>query len=228
LGGAGGGTVTGNLTKALQQFDSKFTAARLGTYFDSRHREMGYIVYLGSDGELYLSNLIQGREGIIGIEWVRELENPTPVVPNGVTLSLAGLHHTHPDRGKDRDPYSGGDAETFISFFEADYNDKPRNGRYTTTSYGGKLKDWYISNGYFTIAEDSYGYRYAQVLENSKLANSNIIKTRAKFNQRMFGTFDTTEGQFNRNAFKIIFTPNSGIGVYFGSKSYPKILNRLD
>jgi hypothetical protein len=209
-----------NLKKAMQDFAPQFkkayeaTNGKDGVKGDGNER--GYVIYLGSNKKLYSSKMLEGTNGKIE-SYADELDNPTAVVPDGVTLSLAGIYHSHPDQGNDGDPISDRDMEQVMSYVRQGY------------MWHGANKKWTVQSGFFSIVDDKNG-TYAAVIENMGVAQRNIVATTSRFENlydSMIGGGSSqipgTAGEKSRAFYKAVFTPSSGIGVYhFVNSSLPK------
>jgi RHS repeat-associated protein len=212
---AGGGTVTGNLTKALKQFETEFNSAKAKTKADGN--EYGYAIYLGSDGKLYLSTEVVGKktdpscvnncEVLVSFDY--EAHHISAKAPVGIKLTLAGIYHSHPDHGIDQDPLSFGDINALLIYIQ----------------YGNN-SGLDIGNGYFTIADDVGGGRYASVLENLEVAKTNLAATtKSLINTPEINSI--TAGVRARDLYQKVFNTSTGIGIYYHSTNTSKTLKKI-
>jgi hypothetical protein len=226
---AGGGTVNGNLSNALKQFRCDFDEARTNTQNDPQHKERGFVVYMSSNGKLYLSDMLTGKAGVIDKEWDDEFEIPTAQnIPKGVTLSLGGIYHSHPYRGKDNNPLSVGDIfAIYAPFGISPYVTFSGTGVYSTTNCG---ISYICQTGFFDIADDLGGGRYGVVIENKDIFNQNKRASFDKLNRQwdLFnGAFGIdTAGKLWRAIYKATFSIDTGLGVYYNENIESTNLNR--
>ena len=208
------------LKESISQFEAKFGEARKKTEINGK--EVGFIIYIGSDGKLYLSNFIEGTSTMIDT-WVDELDKPTAILPIAttktpeVTLTLAGIYHSHPDKGKDGDPFSDGDIKTLFD----------------TLKKGAYWREWVISAGFFVIADDTNGGRYAAVVENLSGAKGKLKAMKDSYDKKFgfmvgagSGAVSGSIGEKIRKFYGAIFTKTNGVGIYYTS-SYNSNLLRL-
>jgi len=158
---------TDYLNAALQKYAIAFNEAKSKTI--ALNKEYGYGIFADEDGNLEITNRVEGEsiEVNVGayIMDVKErkkkdrLSSRIEADPNdGANVSelyLVGVYHTHPDKGEDQDPISTGDAMMFTTVVKSKWQ-----------CYGG----FAIGKGFFVIADDVNGGRYAFVLENAELA----------------------------------------------------------
>jgi hypothetical protein len=207
------------LNTAVMQFDSAFQQARLLTLSppdSSRPHEQGFIIYKTKTGELLISKLLQGDTAMISSALVLELEHPSVQVADPDELTLAGVYHTHVDKGVDANPFSAGDVDDLFRVLK----DSSYYNVYNTKQ--NWVKRWYLSDGFFVIADDVNGGRYAAAIENVQLAHvlAEQLKKQYDDNFETAGpgqlTIGKSEGQKAREYLCKIFNfENTGIGIYY-------------
>jgi RHS repeat-associated protein len=204
------------LNATLKKFAGKFANARKAT---KDGIERGYVIYEGSDNELYLSDMITGDVGTKRVTFHDALNAFKTSAPEGVTLTLAGIYHTHPgdDRfGAESDPYSADDARFFLNTV--------KDGFYYHNTLTNKK--WMVATGFFVIADDVSGGRYAQVIEDLEVSQRNITETfNSYWDPIAYDKYVNpipsvgTIGKQHRNYYTYLFKASTGIGVYH-SASY--------
>ena len=187
------------LEELLYNYDQKFIAARNRTMNDPELREMGYIIYEGTDGNTYISDLIVGTEGTMNPR--DEYENPSGF-PMGVDAAkILLLYHTHPpqDAGS---PISDGDFEVVFNYLQ----------------YGNVAPRLIpIGSNFVLVADDTGGGRYALVIEDFELAKANLEETKTRYydNNNPGGVPPSSFSSAVRELLGEIITPNTGLGIYY-------------
>ncbi len=222
-----------DLMQTLTEFSPQIGYAKKQTKTD--RVENGYVIYQGSDRNLYISDMIKESTEKPEITTLdKELDSPTAKRKVGdntllakdkkIALTLVGIYHTHPDIGEDANPFSDGDI----------------NGLFTTIINKTYYRKWVIKLGFFVIADDVNGGRYAAVVENFVVANKAVNKTKEKYDNGFEANvggasnqISGTSGKKARDYHKTVFingtnrTDVTGIGMYFNMDNTSINLNRL-
>jgi len=221
---------TDYLHAALQKFAIAFNEAKALTI--TSKKEYGYGIFTDEKGNLEITDRIKGESVEVNVGAyimdVKEqktkdrLSSRIQADPNdGANVSelfLVGVYHTHPDDGQDENPISLGDAKMFTSVLKSKWK-----------CYGG----FAIGKGFFVIADDTNGGRYAFVIENLEkagIASAFLYPSfvgnddnRSLAGAEVDGMEGETVGQRHRAYYPLKFE-NSGIELYYNASNSASVL----
>ena len=219
------------LNQALNLFALDFEQAKAATIANNG-REYGYGIFVDNDGNLERTDMIEGAgaDNVVNIAGyildVRYDDINDSRVSNKISnnktswtpeLYLVGIYHTHPDMGEDEDPISIGDARALLE-----------TAKRGTLNYGG----FAFGTGFFAIADDINGGRYAFVVEDINTAADAATLLYPDFqgnNPIADGEVNNMEGETTGERYRTYFPTKffgSGIGLYYNTDNSALLLNR--